>query len=384
MKLISIEPTPSPNTMKLNVDEQLPSGKNFTYIKENLEHAPEPIRSILKLDGVKSVFHAADFLAVDRYPKGDWKSILESIGQLLGNEQTIALQQEDEGQGFGEAHVYVQMFRNIPLQVRVKSGGEEARLAMPERFNDAVMKVIEASPTLLKERKLVDKGVRYGELQEIAEQTVQELDASYSDEELAKLAERALQLGEGQEEEAVRKEFSREEIDAQFASSDWRQRYAALDHLKQPGEQDIPLLAKALSDEHGSIRRLAVVYLGDIGGKKVLPYLYQALKDRSVQVRRTAGDTLNDLGDPEAIPAMCEALQDANKLVRWRAARFLYEFGDESALDALYKAENDAEFEVSLQVKMAIERIVSGEAAAGSVWQQMTRSRQQTKKQQGS
>ena len=198
------------------------------------------------------------FLAVDRYPKGDWKSILESIGQLLGNEQTIALQQEDEGQGLGEAHVYVQMFRNIPLQVRVKSGGEEARLAMPERFNDAVMKVIEASPTLLKERKLVDKGVRYGELQEIAEQTVQELDASYSDEELAKLAERALQLGEGQEEEAVRKEFSREEIDAQFASSDWRQRYAALDHLKQPGEQDIPLLAKALSDEHGSIRRLAV------------------------------------------------------------------------------------------------------------------------------
>ncbi len=326
---------------------------------------------------MKSVFHAADFLAVDRYPKGDWQAILDSIGKLLGGQQFASARVEEEPTGFGEAHVYVQVFRNIPLQVRVKSAGDEARLAMPERFNQAVMKVIEASPTLLKERRLIDKGVRYGELQEIAEQMIQELDATYSDEELAELAKRALEQGEGQEEELHLKELSREEIAERFASDDWRTRYSALEHLKHPDEQDIPLLAKALKDEHGSIRRLAVVYFGDIAGKKVLPYLYQALKDRSVQVRRTAGDTLNDIGDPEAIPAMCEALQDANKLVRWRAARFLYEFGDERALDALRAAENDEEFEVSLQVKMAIERIVSGEAAAGSVWQQMTRSRQQ-------
>lgn len=188
MKLISIEPTPSPNTMKLNVDEQLPAGKKYTYVKENLEHAPEPIRSILQVDGVKSVFHAADFLAVDRYPKGDWQAILDSIGKLLGGQQFASARVEEEPTGFGEAHVYVQVFRNIPLQVRVKSAGDEARLAMPERFNQAVMKVIEASPTLLKERRLIDKGVRYGELQEIAEQMIQELDATYSDEELAELA----------------------------------------------------------------------------------------------------------------------------------------------------------------------------------------------------
>src|SRR5690606_15602692 len=120
----------------------------------------------------------------------------------------------------------------------------------------------------------------------------------------------------------------------------------------------------------------AVVYLGDIGGKQVLPYLFEALKDRSVQVRRTAGDTLNDIGDTDALGPMAELLKDPNKLVRWRAARFMYEFGDESVLEALEEAENDEEFEVSLQVKMAIERIKSGEEAAGSVWQQMTRSRQ--------
>jgi len=376
VKLISIEPTPSPHTMKLNIDETLPPGKKFTYLKENLQHAPEPIRSMLQIEGVKSIFHTADFLAVDRIPKGDWKRILEGIAELLGGDKSAAAITQVGGTGgFGEAQVYVQVFRGIPLQVRVKSEGEEARLAMPERFNEAVMKVVQSSPSLLKERKLVDKGVRYGDIHEIAEQMIQELDATYSDEELKRLAKQAAEQAPDAEESLGLSKLSREEIAELFASDDWRKRYAALEHLK-PTEEDIPLLARALHDEHGSIRRLAVVYLGDISGKQVLPYLFEALKDRSVQVRRTAGDTLNDIGDPEAMGPMSEALRDPNKLVRWRAARFLYEYGDESVLDALRAAEDDEEFEVSLQVKMAIERITSGEEAAGSVWQQMTRSRQ--------
>lgn len=377
MKLLSIEPTPSPHTMKLNIDQQLPPGKKYTYLKENAEHAPEPIRSMLQIEGVSSIFHTADFLAVDRVPKGDWKTIIHQISELLGSDAAMAADWLREGgtDGFGEAHVYVQYFRNIPLQVRVKSEGNEVRKATPSRFEAAVMKVIESSPTLLKERKLVDRGVRYGELEEIAEQMIQEIDATYTDEELARLAELAARQGEGQEQSYSLKNLSKEEIYRQFGSDDWRKRYAALEHL-QPSEEDIPLLAKALQDEHGSIRRLAVVYLADIGGKQVLPYLFEALKDRSVQVRRTAGDTLNDIGDTDALGPMAELLKDPNKLVRWRAARFMYEFGDESVLEALEEAENDEEFEVSLQVKMAIERIKSGEEAAGSVWQQMTRSRQ--------
>jgi HEAT repeat protein len=84
---------------------------------------------------------------------------------------------------------------------------------------------------------------------------------------------------------------------------------------------------------------------------------------------------LSDIGDVEAIPVMVEALNDTSKLVRWRAAMFLYENGDESVLPALKAAENDPEFEVSMQVKMAIERIKGGEEAKGSVWKQMTESR---------
>ena len=32
MKLVSIEPTPNPNSMKLNLDESLPKGVSRTYV----------------------------------------------------------------------------------------------------------------------------------------------------------------------------------------------------------------------------------------------------------------------------------------------------------------------------------------------------------------
>jgi len=132
------------------------------------------------------------------------------------------------------------------------------------------------------------------------------------------------------------------------------------------------------------VRRIAVVLLGDLRSPEALPHLFTALRDSSPAVRRTAGDTLSDLGDPAAIGPMTEALSDPNKLVRWRAARFMYEVGDESAIPALERlAASEPEFEVRLQAEMAIARIRSGEEAAGTVWQQMTRARQQEKKQEG-
>nr|MBF6634464.1 HEAT repeat domain-containing protein [Planococcus sp. (in: firmicutes)] len=105
----------------------------------------------------------------------------------------------------------------------------------------------------------------------------------------------------------------------------------------------------------------------------------RAMKDKSWAVRRTAGDTISDLGFEEFEPIMMETLGDKNKLVRWRAAMFLYETGTEAALPALKQAEDDPEFEVKLQIKMAIARIEQGEDAKGSVWKQMTEARQAMK-----
>lgn len=140
----------------------------------------------------------------------------------------------------------------------------------------------------------------------------------------------------------------------------------------KPTEGTLKVLERAIKDSNVSIRRLATAYLGMIESPKALPSLYVMLEDASAVIRRTAGDAISDLGQPEAIPEMIKALKDKNKLVRWRAARFLYEVGDESALAFLKEAQNDSEFEVQLQISMAIERIERGEEASGTIWQQMT------------
>ncbi|MDU0202856.1 MULTISPECIES: conserved virulence factor C family protein [Paenibacillus] len=382
MKIISIEPTPSPNSMKLNMDEALPAGVRKTYTKNNSTEAPDNVQQLLAVQGVISIFHAADFIALDRTSKGDWQFILAKAREIFGEAEgstssnDLPLEQTQAEAAFGEAQVLVQMFRGIPLQVRVRAGNEEARVAMPERFTQAAVRAGTASPNLIKERKLEELGVRYGELKDIAGEVVQELDASYDDARVEALVSSAmLETDVSPSSEASEEDQTGATLE-QLRHSDWKLRYAALQKI-QPSLETLPLLVHALQDENTSIRRLATVYLGDIKEPEVLPFLYRALEDDTPSVRRTAGDTLSDLGDPAAMPAMAKALKDRNKLVRWRAARFLYEVGDNSVLKDLQEAADDPEFEVRMQVKIALERIEGGHAAEGSVWQQMTRRNEQ-------
>lgn len=398
MRIISIEPTPSPNSMKVNVDVRLPDGVRHVYTSAAAEQAPQPFAALLAISGVTELFHTADFIAVEREPKADWQSILAAVRDTLGSADngaapssaapSVGGQPSGESasssspdgaapygeaepgaaDSFGEAQVFVQTFRGIPLQIRVRSDEQEERIAMPQPFIDAAMKAQYGSPNLIAERVLEDRGVRYGERKEIAEQIRLELEASYDASRLEQLVQAAL----AQEDRPAVAVPGYAELAAAFTSDDWRVRYAALDKLK-PEPRTLPLILQALEDGNFSIRRLATVYLGDIREPEVLPYLYRMLRDQSASVRRTAGDCLSDIGDPDAIGPMCEALRDASKIVRWRAARFLYEVGDESALAALHAAKEDSEFEIRMQIQYAIARIEGGEAAAGSVWQQMTR-----------
>lgn len=400
MKIISIEPTPSPNSMKITMDHKLPNGIRKTYKSDNKNEAPIELQPLLDIPHVTSFYHASDFIALDRQPKGNWQQILTQVRELFGDEKSEAKlfnqQAPDAISGiqstvtpdWGEVFVKIQEFRGIPIQIRVTVGLEEQRIALPERFAKAVMEAGMASPNLLRERKLVDQGVRYGEPQELLQVIVSELEAVYDDEKLASLVSQSLQLTQTTEDsspnlneqlhlplQATIKSQSLEQLTISFQDEDWHKRYAALLQVR-PDEKVIPLLVKALSDPQASIRRIAAVYLGDTKGPLVLPHLFKALKDTSSAVRRTVGDVLSDLGDPTAIEPMIEALQDTNKLVRWRAARFLYEVGDQSAVPALEVAMDDPEFEVRMQVQIALERIKGGEAASGTIWQQMTQSNQ--------
>lgn len=374
MKIASIEPTPSPNTMKINLDESLPKGVLRTYTSPN-PRQPEFVNRILQIAGVRSVFHTADFLAIDRLPQAAWQPILSQVRDIVGTADAASGGErliETPAELWGEVKLFVQTFRGIPMQIRIQTGTDMIKAALPDRFVEAGLQAGSASAALLRERKLEDWGTRYGDPQEVAAEVVEEIDASYPEDRLRRLVARAIEQGEGEAPPELRPNLTVEEAEALWKDANWKVRYAALQRIPATAEA-LPLLARALKDTETSIRRMAVVRLGELQNAESLPNLIAALQDRSPVVRRTAGDTLNDLGDPAAIEPMMAALQDSNKLVRWRAARFLYEHGDVRALDALRRIQDDPEFEVSLQARMALARIESGQAAEGSVWQQMTR-----------
>lgn len=382
MRLLGIEPTPSPHVMKLTVDVQAVGGETREYGKADLLAAGGVMRKLLELDGVRGLYRAGDFIALEREPDVRWEAVLQAAKLVFENGSAVEFVGSDAGgASFGQSQVYVQLFRGIPMQVRVRTAGEERRAALPERFAKAAMEAGAASPNLIKERVLKDFGRRYGEPEEVLAELVAELDAEFGEERLAAMVSHIQERREGAsaagEEPAAG--FGADTDPAvlreRLRDADWRVRYAALAALQgRLAADDLPLLAALLRDDSLSVRRLAVVVIGALeGAVGRVPLLEEALRDRAAAVRRTAGDALSDLGDPAAVPAMAVALTDPSRIVRWRAARYLYEVGDARAVDALRAAAGDPEFEVALQARMALERIERGEAAAGTVWQQMAR-----------
>jgi hypothetical protein len=371
MKLLSIEPTPNPNSMKLNLDESLPKGAAFTYRPEGKAHYPPWVQELLAIPGVQSLYQAADFIAVQRTPSAPWEALLARARDVLGGAAAplAAPGERPLGERWGEVRIAVQHFRNLPMLVKVSNDQEEARIALPARFAEAVQKAAPASPNMLVERRWIPRPPRFGDLQEVGAALAAEIDASYDPPRLEALVQQAFLAGAGAPE--VRVKPAPEDLPRLLADPDWKQRYAALEATgADPG--CLSRLVAAMGDPHLSVRRLATVLVGLVGTPEVLGPLCQALKDPVVAVRRAAGDALNDLGDPAALPAMEAALADPNKLVRWRAARFIFELGDRTNLSALAKAQDDPEFEVRMQVRQAMERIEGGQAAQGPVWARMT------------
>ena len=378
MKLLSIETTPNPNSMKLNLDESLAKGVAITYTHENKGDGPAYIEKILAISGVSSVFRIADWMAIQRKPTAGWEDILSQTRVVLEYASLNDTKPETPGTSdkeWREVMVSVQYFRDLPMLVKVSSGSETTRLPLPERFGQALERAMGASENMLMERKWKDEGPRYGDLRDVGEAVVHEISAVYDEKKLKELVERAYHPDLQKPVKASREKQG--ELARAFESPRWEERFAALKELgrdatAQIDSQALSLIIRATKDPKMSIRRLAVVLLGLIKTPEVLAPLCEALKDEAVGVRRSAGDALTDIGDRQAIGPMVETLKDPNKLVRWRASRFLYELGDESTLPALREVQDDREFEVAMQIRQAIERIESGKVGQGSVWRQMT------------
>jgi len=368
MRITSIETTPNPNSMKLNLDESV--GKAVTYTSEERAGCPQALVRILDIEGVKSIYLCNDFITLNRDPRADWKDVLAEVSGVFGDDHSPALKMAEQrklAEKIGQVTVLVQTFRGIPIQVKTFETQGEKRIALATRFSDAAQRVqAQSGADYLKERYWADWGVRYGSLEGVAAEVVEEIEGSFNEEKVLNLEAKALGLYAAH---ATLDSF--EKAKADLESSDWHTRLQAIQNLSTE-DGAFPLLITALKDSNQQVRRLVAAALGATGRVEAVAQLSEVLlNDVSVGVRRTAGDALSDLGDVSAQLAMCRALSDPNKLVRWRAARFLADIGTEDALPFLKQANDDPEFEVRLEIQAAIERIAGGKEESMPMWKKI-------------
>ena len=224
MKIVTIEPTPSPNSMKVVVDEELPFGKSFNYTKENASEAPKEIQEI--------------FDATDNTLK--LETILASVRVALGEKGEKAEEETQVVDHYGEVFVHVQMFRGVPLQIKVFDSSSEHRISTGDRFVQAFqsIEVDKTDDNYILERKWVDFGVRYGEKEDIANSVLEEINATYSEERLASIIKAA------NSKNSVTVEREKVTLEQFIAAEDWQKRYQLLDQMPDPEVEDLPYLKK--------------------------------------------------------------------------------------------------------------------------------------------
>src|SRR5690625_1628685 len=137
VKIVSMEPTPSPYSIKVKVNEQLADSEAENYTKDDdLTDAPEYVRKLFSIEGIQGLYRVVDFITIQRNPRIAWEDILPHVKAALGTEGEItdlfskAVDEHDEA--FGDIKVEIQMIRNIPKQVKLTQGDGEQRIALSE------------------------------------------------------------------------------------------------------------------------------------------------------------------------------------------------------------------------------------------------------------
>lgn len=366
MDIVRVEPTPSPNTMKVVLNFKRQDNKSATYTSINSEQ-PQYINDLLAIEDVKSIFHVMDFLAIDKAPRANWEDILPKITATLNNEDQDIPTEPTPDSHYGEIKAEVLTFKGIPYQIKLTSNNEEKRKQLPEIYVDSMLAAQQDHDNVVFMRKWEDLGVRYGDIEDVMSDIMEEVTAIYPVEQLDDMIKEALATSVTVPEPV----YNRVTVAEYQQANDWKERLRMLNHFPTPTFNDLPVLELALQEQKVPLRRQAIVLLGMIENEAVLPYIYQGLHDKSPAVRRTAGDCISDLGYQQALPEMEKLLDDPQKIVRWRAAMFIFDEGNEQQLTTLKAHVDDSAYEVKLQIEMAISRIENGDEALGSVWKQI-------------
>ena len=396
MQLLSIETTPSPNCIKLNLDEVISDKALTLSTGHDALNAPQWAQQLLAIEAVQSVFVVKDFITLTRKGNADWQRILAQAVNVVGvsdqadsallgqiSQPQSPTQQpakaspdvSQAGSNLGQVDVAVQMFRGIPVQVRaIAADGQQARVALPERFSQALQQVISATQAdYVAERRWHPYQAPAGAPELVAQLVVDELESLVDATDLAQIVAAAIaDCSAAQPLDTVTQQAA---LIAALAHADWKQRLKALQQLEVTSET-LAAVLPLLNDEKSMIRRWAAALLGaSTLAAAVDPLCCVVRQDASAIVRRTAGDALSDLGDSRAMATMTAALADASKLVRWRAARFLTEVGEPSAVEALSQAiAQEAEFDVRVEMMAALERIEGGGETQLPMWMRLTQS----------
>jgi Virulence factor/Scaffold protein Nfu/NifU N terminal/HEAT repeats len=389
MKLHSIETTPSPHCMKLNLDELI-SDKSLT-LSSKLEtpNAPKIAHQLLNIEGVQEVFLVNNFITLTRNSHADWQLILAKAAHLIGIAQEADLGFDtsvvpspekstsqpslsatisgNSSRNFGQVEVTLQVFRGIPVQVKaVAVDGQRTQIALPERFNQALQRAIQTTQAdYVAERRWEPYPPQFGTPQDVAQMVADEVSSLLDDTELARLTSTAI----ANEQPGTTHNLPQQVLLAELSHPDWKHRLKAVQKLEVDSET-LPAVVLCLDDERSMIRRWAAAILGGSQMEEAVePLCRIMLSDGSAIVRRTAGDALSDLGNTRAMATMSQALTDPSPLVRWRSARFLNELGDRSVIEALRQAAaHEIEFDVQIEMLAALERIEGGRETQLPMW----------------
>jgi hypothetical protein len=83
MPLLSIDPTPNPNAVKLTFDRPIHPSGHATFTSAHAAQGHPIAAPLLSIDGVQSVFVMANFATVTKEAGADWEAILPQIESRL-------------------------------------------------------------------------------------------------------------------------------------------------------------------------------------------------------------------------------------------------------------------------------------------------------------
>lgn len=139
--------------------------------------------------------------------------------------------------------------------------------------------------------------------------------------------------------------------------------------LGKLGEDAIPDLIEAMSDNDGYVRSSAAQALGCMRAIPAVPYLIDALHDKHWLVSSRVAQALGKIGDTRAVPALIEAVHNADEEIlspKGYAVEALGELKDSAAIPILLEALHDKSISVRHGAAWSLGEI-GGDAVPGLV-----------------